>query len=70
VTLSPAGSRLLLTAKELTRREEIETQLEGLRSKKNTLAENDYHKEIEPLMLELAKIYRSAEARKAASDSE
>lgn len=63
VTLSPAGKGLPFTSEELSRREEIETTLERLRLKKSTVTETQYHQEIEPLMIELAKIYRDAERR-------
>jgi hypothetical protein len=43
------------------RRNELELQLELLRPRKLQLSEEEYLKEIEPLLLELARLYRDAE---------
>ncbi len=61
-TLSPAGSKLKLTEDQATRRAELETQLDQLRSRKSQITESAYFDEIEPLMIELARLYRDAEA--------
>ncbi len=64
IALTPAGTRLPFTEQERQRRDEIEKELEQLRSKKANLSEQDYDAAIEPLLVELAKIYQAAEARK------
>ncbi|TWU51178.1 hypothetical protein [Rubripirellula reticaptiva] len=63
LTLSPSGKRLNLLPSEFKKRESIESELESLRNKKPSMSEADYFAAIEPLMIELAKIYKDAEAR-------
>ena len=55
---SPREERL--TADVRTRRDEIEQELARLRMTKTQLDEDDYLKQIEPLLVELAKLYESA----------
>lgn len=59
--LSPSGKSLALTQQQKKRRDEIENQLETLRLDKGNLSEQEYDEKLEPLMLELAKIYAAAE---------
>lgn len=67
ITLSPSGKQLPLTDKELKRRDELEQALDKLRSKQSDLTESDYDQSLEPILVELAKIYRAAEQRVAAA---
>ena len=63
ITLAPASRQLPFTDEELARRDELEQQLEQLRGKKSKLSEPEYDAAIEPLLVELAKIYQAAEKR-------
>lgn len=63
ITLSPAAERLPLTTAEWKRRDELETELEKLHAQKDKLSSQEYDTRIEPIMIELANIYRAAEAR-------
>lgn len=73
MTLAPADARLPFTQAELDQRRELETQLVELRQRKPSLVdvalentaiqESAYDAELEPLMLELAKLYQAAEHR-------
>jgi hypothetical protein len=47
-----------------SRRDELELQLESLRNKKSTMSENAYYAQLEPLLIELAKLYASVPATK------
>ena len=51
-----------LSATHRTRRDELETELAELRQRKSQLAEDEYLQQIEPLLVELAKLYESAAA--------
>lgn len=67
-TLTPAVERLSFTQSELDKRRELETQLAELRKRHlsrngDQLDETAYDAELEPLMVELAKLYRTAETR-------
>lgn len=64
ITLSPTGKQLSFAGKELQRREQIEQELDQIREKKSELSEAEYDAAIEPLMIELARIYQAAETRK------
>ena len=64
ITLAPVGNVLTLSAEESTRRDQLEERLEALRQGKASQEEEEYLAEIEPIMIELAKIYRAAERRK------
>jgi hypothetical protein len=50
-----------LPSETRARRDELERDLAALRQKKSKLAEDEYLKQIEPLLIELAKLYESAE---------
>lgn len=41
------------------RRDELETQLSDLRSRKSTMAEDEYYRQAESILLEIAKIYQT-----------
>jgi antitoxin component of RelBE/YafQ-DinJ toxin-antitoxin module len=49
-----------LPAEVRTRRDKLEAQLAELRQRKSQLAEDEYLKEIEPLIIELARLYETA----------
>lgn len=49
------------------RRDELEVAIESLRDKKALLAEDDYYRQLERLLVELAKIYEQTEAAAATS---
>ena len=63
ITLSPSGNALKLTDDERKQRDALEAKLEQLRSKKETLDPEAYQKAIEPVMIQLARIYQAAEQR-------
>ena len=63
IALAPIGSVLRLSPDQTTRRDALERQLEKLREQKDRLDEEAYLATIEPIMIELAKIYRDAESR-------
>jgi hypothetical protein len=44
------------------KRNEVELSIEDLRQSKETLGEDDYYRRLEPLLLELARLYQSAES--------
>ena len=52
-----------LPAATRTRRDELERDLATLRLKKSKLLEDEYFAQLEPLLLELSKLYESAEKR-------
>ncbi len=51
-----------LTSEQQQQRTEIESDLDALRNRKATMSEEDYMAELEQLMLQLSKVYDSAEA--------
>ncbi|NND99529.1 MAG: hypothetical protein HKN47_19615 [Pirellulaceae bacterium] len=63
VTLAPTKKRLPLTDDEVSQREQLEQELEGLRDKKADMSESEYDQAIEPILIQLAKIYAAAEKR-------
>ncbi|QDT12239.1 hypothetical protein [Planctomycetes bacterium K23_9] len=65
ITLSPSGNAWTLAADERKQRDELEHQLEVIRSQKETLDQSEYQTAIEPVMIQLAKIYQAAEERAA-----
>jgi hypothetical protein len=67
ITLSPSGKQLTFTDQERKARAAIEQQLEQIRAGKSELTETEYDAAIEPLMLQLARIYQAAEQRQASS---
>jgi hypothetical protein len=50
----------LLTAEHRARRDELETQLAELRKQRSQLAEDEYLRQIEPFLVELARLYEAA----------
>lgn len=57
-----SGQEEDLSAEARTRRDELELEIAELRSRKTRLSEEDYYRELEPLLLELARLYRDAES--------
>jgi hypothetical protein len=60
--LVPGAREEKLTPESRQRRDAIEKELAKLRAAKSKLTEDDYIKQIEPLLLELAKLYAALEA--------
>jgi hypothetical protein len=52
-----------LTPKQRTRRDELELAVEALRETKSKAAEADYYRDLERLMLELARVYAPPAAK-------
>jgi hypothetical protein len=52
-----------LTTEQLAQRQRIEEQIDALRSRKKQLSEEAYLSQLEPLCIELAKLYQSARAK-------
>ena len=67
LTLSPTGQQLPLTDAELKRRGELESQLNAIRNKKDDMSDAEFDEAIEPILVELAKIYQAAEKRAGAT---
>ena len=65
VTLSPADTRLPFTDDELSERAELELSLDQLRLKKSQLEPQEYDRQLEALLLRLAKLYQAAEERES-----
>jgi hypothetical protein len=63
ISLAPAAERLPLTDEERRERDEIEAELERLRSQRQQLSEADYQAALLPHLIRLARIYQAAEAR-------
>lgn len=61
IVLVRRGIEATLTAAQIERRNEIENQIENLRQRKSRLAEDEYYRLLEPLMIDLAKLYEQAE---------
>ena len=61
LTLAPIENQLSLTEDQQKRRDQLEQKLDELRKRKEQLDEKAYQEEIEPVMIELAKLYRAAE---------
>lgn len=67
ITLTPTATRLPFTQDELAQRNDLETQLEELRQRhqleKSSLNDPAIDADLEPLMIQLAKLYQAAEQR-------
>jgi len=63
IGLAPATARLALTDQERLERDEIEAELELLRSQRQQLSEADYQAALLPHLIRLARIYQAAESR-------
>jgi hypothetical protein len=53
-----------LSAEARARRDELELQLAALRDRKNSTPKEDYYRELEGLLLEIARIYEASETPK------
>jgi hypothetical protein len=60
LVLVPSGREEELSAEARARRDELETQLAGLRAKKPQLAEEEYLALVEPVLAEIARLYLPA----------
>jgi len=56
------GAEAQLTAEVRERRNELEAELEKLHSLKDSMDEEAYYRSLEPILLELAKIYASVKS--------
>ncbi len=60
VAPDPQRSRAEIPAEVRRRRDELELAIAALRDQKAKLSEDEYYKRLEPLMLELGRLYRQA----------
>ncbi len=63
MTWSPEGSSLAWLPDQTKRRAEIERKIDSLRSEKSALDEDVYFERLEPLMVDLARLYREVESQ-------
>jgi hypothetical protein len=63
MTWSPSGSSLSWSSEQLERRASIEQKIDSLRLEKSALDPDDYFKRLEPLMVDLALLYRDVETK-------
>jgi len=59
--LVPSRSEQELPAKAKQRRDELEQQLAELRQRKSVLSEEEYYSQLEPLLIEIARVYEQSE---------
>lgn len=57
ISLSPDGKHARLTEPQRRQRDELESKLRALQSKRDQMPEDEYLAEITPIMLDLAKLY-------------
>jgi hypothetical protein len=62
VHLVPSDRERRIPASVRRRRDELELAVAALRDRKGKLPEDDYYKRLEPLMLELGRLYRQADS--------
>ena len=55
----PSKNAPQLSPEELKERDRLEAEIEALREKKKSMAEDSYYEQLEPLMLELARLYQA-----------
>lgn len=53
-----------LTAEQRSKRDELETAINNLRDRKGKMPKNDYYRELEGLLLQMARVYEESEANK------
>ena len=53
-----------MTAKQRAKRDELETAINNLRDRKGKMPKNDYYRELEGLLLQMARVYEESEANK------
>ena len=59
--LVPSRGEQVLSAEARKRRDELEQQLAELRRQKSTLSEEEYYSQLEPLLIEIARVYDQSE---------
>lgn len=59
-TLILSASEQAMPADLRAKRDQLELQIESLRGKKKSLPENEYYAQLEPILLELARLYEQA----------
>jgi hypothetical protein len=62
VTLATFATRLPLSAEQAAQRDSLEQQIDQLRGRRDQVTESAYLEQIEPLLVQLAELYRDAEA--------
>ena len=67
--LVPSDEERRLPPEVRRRRDELELQLAELRDRKSEFAEDDYYARIEPLLLEIARLYESVEVEQRSPES-
>ncbi len=58
--LVPSPAEQAMPAEAKTKRDDLELKIQALRDRKGTLPEVDYYAQLEPLLLELARVYATA----------
>lgn len=58
LVLAPAAREQQFTREQVERRDELEREIAALRSRRATLEEAEYFRQLEPLLVELARLYR------------
>jgi hypothetical protein len=53
-----------LTAEQRAKRDEIETAINDLRDRKTKMPRDEYYRELEALLLQIARVYEQSEAKK------
>lgn len=69
VTVTPSGRRLPFTAMELKQRAELEDQIDVLRGRVGELDQQALDAALLPLMLQLSRLYQTAQKREQASEN-
>jgi hypothetical protein len=59
VVLSSIGDPPPFTAEQIAQRDSIERQIQELRERKSALPADDYYAELEPLLIELARLFNT-----------
>lgn len=59
--LKAATDQRTLTAEQLAGRDELEQKVEQLRAKKSEMSEDEYYQSLEPLLVEIARLYAEPE---------
>ena len=57
------GKGPTLTPEQTARRNQLETALENLRQGKSRMDEEEYYTQLEPILVELARLYQTARSK-------